>query len=196
MSKEKLNVCVDFDGVLNNYKGWKGEEELFNPRKNTKKFLQELEQEYNVIIFTTRDEDNIKQWLDLYGMPYDKITNIKEGAVAYIDDRALKFNGSYEDCLKELKNFKAYWEDDNVLKSTKKEEKKFKQGHITYERFTKEDIANGYLIKDNHINGLSSITLQNSDEAFLLCLFLNKLYDKCQKLEQENNNLKVQIKEG
>jgi hypothetical protein len=44
-------------------------------------------------------------------MPFSIITNRKVGAVAYIDDRGLRFEGSYEKVLYELRNFKTHWQE-------------------------------------------------------------------------------------
>lgn len=38
-----------------------------------------------------------------------KVTNRKVPAVAYIDDRVIRFNGSYKKVISQLKNFKPYW---------------------------------------------------------------------------------------
>ena len=184
MSKNKLNICVDFDGVLNNYTGWKGEEELFTPKKHSKEFLQRLNDEYNIIIFTSRDTDNVKEWMDLYQMPYNSITNIKEGAYAYIDDRALKFNGNYNECLENLKEFKAYWENNPQCDEDFNVE-------VVENRFKKLDFGGGYVIRDSQVNGLPQIRLQFSDEAFMLCQFLNKIVSENYELKKENKRLKT-----
>ena len=105
----KSNVCVDFDGVLNNYTGWNGEDDLSTPREGAREFLQNLQEEYTVVIFTARDKDKVKEWLELYDLPFDSVTNIKEGAVAYIDDRAIRFDGDYNKCLSELYSFEPHW---------------------------------------------------------------------------------------
>ena len=105
----KSNVCVDFDGVLNNYTGWNGEDDLSTPREGAREFLQTLHEEYTVVIFTARDKDKVKEWLELYDLPFDSVTNIKEGAVAYIDDRAIRFDGDYSKCLSELYSFEPHW---------------------------------------------------------------------------------------
>ena len=105
-----MNICVDFDGVLNTYDGWKGEEELFVPREGAKEFLEKLSEEYTVTIFTTRDTAKIKFWMKKYNMYYDNITNIKRGAFCYVDDRGLKFNGDYDETFKQIHKFKAWWE--------------------------------------------------------------------------------------
>lgn len=108
--KFKRNIAVDFDGVLNNYEGY-DPHNLFTPRKGCKEFLIELNKKYDVIIYSTRDSSNIIKWLEKYHLDqYVKtVTNKKPPAVAYIDDRAIRFEGDYEDCLNRIDE-KAYWQ--------------------------------------------------------------------------------------
>ena len=105
----KQKVCVDFDGVLNNYYYF-DEDDLCKPRQGAKEFLEILSQKYTVSIFTARDTSKVQEWLNHYGFKYDKVTNVKEGAIAYIDDRAIHFDGDYKRTLHDLTNFKTYWE--------------------------------------------------------------------------------------
>ena len=107
----KENVCVDFDGVLNEYEGWKGEDELYHPKHGVREFLDRLSSKYNIIIFTVRPVEKVTEWMNYHKLRYDKITNQKVPAVAYIDDRAIKFNGDYNATLHKLSRFKTWWED-------------------------------------------------------------------------------------
>lgn len=106
----KPNICIDFDGVLNNYHGWEGEDHLSTPRKGAKEFLNTISQKYTITIFTVRDHEKVEEWLQKYNFTYNRISNVKEPAVAYIDDRAICFNGSYGYLLDVLDNFKPYWD--------------------------------------------------------------------------------------
>ena len=110
--KFKRNIAVDFDGVLNNYVGY-DPHNLSTPRRGCKEFLKELNKKYDVIIYSTRDASNILKWLEHYRLDkYVKtVTNKKPPAVAYIDDRAVRFNGDYRECLDNL-IVKAYWQKD------------------------------------------------------------------------------------
>ena len=106
-------VCVDFDGVLNTYDGWQGEDKLFNPRLGAREFLEALNNyPYEVVIFTTRDPEKVWKWLKTYGLDdlIAEVTNEKIGALAYVDDRAVRFNGDYDKTFEELHGFKAHWE--------------------------------------------------------------------------------------
>ena len=111
-NRSRPRICVDFDGVLNTYVGWKGREELYKPREGVYEFLEELDSKFNVVIFTTRNSKLVWDWLKKYHLDFfvDEVTDIKVGAVVYIDDRALKFNGDYAETLSELEEFKTHWE--------------------------------------------------------------------------------------
>lgn len=110
----KPNICIDFDGVLNTYDGWAGENELYTPFPGAKEFIETLREQYKIIIFTTRNNEKVREWLQEYNIYYDTVTSGKLGAVAYIDDRGIRFNGDYEEVLHKLKNFKAHWEQPSV----------------------------------------------------------------------------------
>lgn len=107
----KPNVCIDFDGVLNTYKGWVNEDYLYEPREGAKEFLEKVAEEYTIVIFTTRDSKKVADWLHQYDMPFAIVTDRKVPAKVYIDDRAVLFEGSYSKVLYELVNFKTHWED-------------------------------------------------------------------------------------
>ena len=105
-------ICVDFDGVLNNYKGYEGDN-LGTIRPGAREFLQTLSQDYTVSILSVRSYHLIIRWLEQYDLLQyvDEVTSIKRAAVAYVDDRGLRFNGNYEEVLEQLENFKPYWEE-------------------------------------------------------------------------------------
>ena len=113
----KPNICVDFDGVLNNYKGYKGSDELYEPLSGAKEFLQKLSEEYTIIILSARTPAKIYDWLIKYGLSeyVCDVTRTKPGAVAYIDDRSLRFEGNYDKVLYELERFQTYWEKEYIL---------------------------------------------------------------------------------
>lgn len=105
-------VAVDFDGVLNRYTGWKGENILFEPQSGVKYFLKKLCEDYDVVIFTCRNTEKVKEWLKEHGLDryVHGVTENKPKAVAYIDDRAINYDGNYNKVLKQLNNFKTWWE--------------------------------------------------------------------------------------
>lgn len=177
--KGKPLVCVDFDGVLNDYEGWRGPNYMYSPRPGAKEFLQELQKEYVVAIFSTRPPYNIREWFELYNMPYDKIVTEKVPAVAYIDDRALRFDGNYHKVLYELKNFKTHWE------------KKYYDG-FTCPDWDEDDGLRFHLAYESKtgwwaVND-SGVTLWKEEVIWEL----NELNNEKEKLEKENKELKEQ----
>ena len=111
ITKNKPTLCLDFDGIFNNYKGYNGDN-LGTPRQGIKEFLEQLNKEYSITIFSARRYPLIIKWLKQHNllMYVDNVTSIKPVAWAYIDDRAIQFNGDYNKALAELKQFKPYWE--------------------------------------------------------------------------------------
>lgn len=105
-------VALDFDGVMNTYDGWRGEEELFEPREGLQEFLALLYTRYEIVIHTTRDAHAVWDWLRQYGLE-DFIVDVTNGpkpkAVAYVDDRAVRFNGDYDEILAVIEQ-PTHWE--------------------------------------------------------------------------------------
>ena len=111
--RKKENICVDFDGVLNNYQGYDGDN-LGKPRPGAKEFLEALSKEYNVIIFSARNYTKIIPWLNKYNLqPYvHNVTGFKPAKVkCFVDDRAIGFQGDYDETLERISNFRTYWEE-------------------------------------------------------------------------------------
>jgi len=104
-------LALDFDGTLCEYEGWKGPahfgkvipevlEELYKLKREAKAEGEE----WAIVINTTRRTDHaLKSHLDKNNVPYDYInkhpwqppgSSYKMTADVYLDDRALRFNGS------------------------------------------------------------------------------------------------------
>lgn len=112
MSNYVPTVCVDFNGVIDTYTGWRNGE-MYPPREGAADFLFRLMQAgYRVVILTTIEPQKVWDWLDYYeiGGMADEVTNVKPPAVAYVDDRAICFRGDFEATLAEVLSFKAHWE--------------------------------------------------------------------------------------
>ena len=99
---------MDFDGVLNEYNGYE-EGNLGEPLSASKEFIRQLRKKYKVVILTSRPKEQVIDWLNNNGFPSMEVTDRKIPAVAYIDDRAIQFNGSYIQTIYEAVNFKPYW---------------------------------------------------------------------------------------
>ncbi len=104
-------IFIDLDGVLNNYTGDYDENIIPPMKQGAKEFLEELYKNYKMKLFTTRKTNLAKQWLidnnlDKYFLD---VTNTKEPAWLYIDDRCIKFEGDYNKLYTDIKNFKAWY---------------------------------------------------------------------------------------
>lgn len=100
-------IAIDFDGVIHAYsKGWHDGTIYDVPVYGAFAALDDLMTKYAVAIFTTRSVYQVIEWLANYG--YNNTTNVwtppfwnetgrilvtnqKPAAIAYIDDRAIRF---------------------------------------------------------------------------------------------------------
>lgn len=105
----KKTVCVDLDGVLAQYDGWKGHEHIGDPIPGAVAFVDGLLDFARVVIHTSRcaDDDSRKDWTDAQQKESTDLVRqwlIKHGftggisiwtkpgkpmASAYVDDRAV-----------------------------------------------------------------------------------------------------------
>lgn len=103
-------ICVDFDGVIHSYtSSWKGAAVIPDPPVDGAiDFIRHLQlMGYEVVIHTTRASDEneadgallaIRRWLRDNGLVDHlsiAITDRKMPAEVYIDDRALRFEGTW-----------------------------------------------------------------------------------------------------
>jgi hypothetical protein len=110
-------IAVDFDGVLAEYDGWKGEEHLGSPRADVVSVLRLLRQEgWKIVIHTTRSELHISDYLTRHDIPYDEINRnssygnagSKPVATVYWDDRALQYSGDAFKDLDAIRKFRTW----------------------------------------------------------------------------------------
>jgi hypothetical protein len=108
----KKTVCLDFDGVMNTYTGWKGEKELFEPREGLKDFLFNLNiRGWSIVVHSTRQSNRIYEWLKKHSLEEVPIEVVdkKPPAMAYVDDRGIRFDGDFNVVLNELEGFQPFW---------------------------------------------------------------------------------------
>lgn len=105
------NICIDFDGVIHTMPGYKPE--VYDGWKNgaiegelapgTKEAIEKLQKTYNVIVFTAREDVmKVRDWIFNCGIHNVKVTNRKVPAVAYIDDKAIRFE-SWDQTMDDIK---------------------------------------------------------------------------------------------
>ena len=107
----KKTILIDLDGVLNTYTGNYDKNIIPSMKEGAKEFLEELYQCYEIKLFTTRKIELAKKWLinnnlDKY---FSDITNTKEPAWLYIDDRCIRFEGNYNKLYEDIRNFKVWY---------------------------------------------------------------------------------------
>ena len=90
----KPMICVDFDNTIwDGYKVYDGCIDALN----------ELREKYMICVFSARptqaERIQMKQLLDSNRIPYDTILDIKPNAAFFIDDKGVRFNGSWKDVL-------------------------------------------------------------------------------------------------
>lgn len=107
-------VCVDFDGVLAVYAGWKTAHRIGDPLPGAVDFLVELRKRgFKVVIYSARPSGEIWNWLTAHGMVMlVKEVVYKPPAVAYVDDRALRFDGDFTGLARDVVEFRAWWKEE------------------------------------------------------------------------------------
>jgi hypothetical protein len=106
-------ACVDLNGVLDEYGGWRGPRHWDPPRPGARAFLAALrERGWHVTVFTTRYYRDAWAWLLQHGLAdlVHEVTDRKPPADVFVDDRALRFRGDYQDILDEMQVFRPHWE--------------------------------------------------------------------------------------
>jgi len=131
MATAKRTVCIDVDGTLLEYDGFRGEEVLGKPLPSAAEATKQLKEDgWTIIIFTTRgNTDFIANYLKEHDIVFDHINenpNNPKGsnmgkpiAEVYVDDRGLTFTGSWEGMANKINNFVSWcdsseesWDDD------------------------------------------------------------------------------------
>ena len=93
---ERLTVCVDLDGVLARYDGFRGAGNIGGPIDGATEFCRRLSAYADIVIHSARvrDEDTqaqVRAWLEVHRIPHHEV-HLGPGkpiAHAYIDDRAV-----------------------------------------------------------------------------------------------------------
>jgi hypothetical protein len=108
-------ACVDLNGVLDSYTGWKGADHFDPPRRGAREFLEALSHRgYRIVIFTTRFDQDVWAWARTHGLDQliSSVTDRKPPAHVFVDDRAICFRGDFDATLREIDAFTAHWETD------------------------------------------------------------------------------------
>ena len=113
----KKTVVFDFDGVIHSYtSGWKGEGVIPDPPvPGIKEAINEIRAAgYEVVVVSTRcasvqGHGAVRAWLLDNGIQVDAVKMEKPPAIAYIDDRAICFDGNSEGLLNKISSFEPWY---------------------------------------------------------------------------------------
>jgi ribonucleotide monophosphatase NagD (HAD superfamily) len=116
----RTRICLDFDGVLSEYHGnYRGPHIHGKPLPGVKRFLQKLKDaDIEIVVLTTKDSHpSIRKWFKKYDLLLpDGITSHKVPASAYVDDRAVYFDGNFNHLTKKLGRFHVHWRNKRPFK--------------------------------------------------------------------------------
>ena len=105
-------VVFDFDGVIHRYDSkWQGHEVIPDePVEGIKEAIDEIRKEFEVVVVSTRCSypdgmAAIISYLSKYNLIVDKVSAEKPPAIAYIDDRAIMFDGDPKSLLFKIRTF-------------------------------------------------------------------------------------------
>ena len=108
-------ACVDFNGVLDAYTGWRGPDHFDPPRPGARDFLNALAcKGFEIVVFTTRWPADVWRWLREYQIDdlVDRVTDRKPAAHVFVDDRAVCFRGDFDAALREIDAFAPHSENE------------------------------------------------------------------------------------
>lgn len=111
-------IAIDFDGVIHKYsKGWHDGTAYDEPIDGAIEAIKTLMKVYTVFVFTTRDLKQVQNWFGVHTdigteiISDDRtfyenkhlvgLSNRKLAAIAYIDDRGIRFT-NWKDALKQV----------------------------------------------------------------------------------------------
>lgn len=97
-------ICIDFDRTLHDMDHPVAGRKMGPPIESARTAVQVLMSHgYEVVVLTCQvNHEYIRDWLRYYGFPALRVTNVKPVAVAYVDDRAVRFTGSWLDTMAQL----------------------------------------------------------------------------------------------
>ena len=111
-------IALDFDGVLSLYTG-DSAQPPGPPAPDAKAFVERLRKKgLEVVVFSSRDSDIIRQWLQEHGFPPLPIF-YKPPVLALIDDRAVRFQGTFTGLTKAI--WEHPWWQDKASRKRKKD---------------------------------------------------------------------------
>lgn len=111
----KQTIVMDFDGVIHSYvSGWKGLDVIPDPPvEGIKDCIKLLREKYRVVVVSSRTSNltgryAVEKYLDENDIRVDDVCCEKPPALAYIDDRAICFDGDVEALIGKIDGFRPW----------------------------------------------------------------------------------------
>ena len=116
---ETFQIGIDFDGVIHkNSKGFHDGTVYDDPIPGAREALERLSKDYVIVVYSAKARKDrmlingktgvelIWEWLEKNNMSsfVKEVTAEKPRAVFYIDDKAVRFNGIWNNTFEQLKN--------------------------------------------------------------------------------------------
>ena len=107
----RKTILIDLDGVLNEYTGDFDKDYIPPIKDGAKEFLENLSKNFDIKIFTTRNKILATKWLinNSIDQFVADITNVKDLAWLYIDDRCINFDGNFDNLISSINTFKPWY---------------------------------------------------------------------------------------
>lgn len=107
----KATICVDFDGCLAQYHGWRGHEaEPEPPVDGARAWVEWALKRYAVVVHTARENlEPVRAWLVKHGFPPLPVLREKPPAILYVDDNACRFAGDWSEVTPWLEARPWWW---------------------------------------------------------------------------------------
>lgn len=109
----RRTICLDFDGVIHAYQsGWCGAEIIPDPPiHGTREAIARLRQHFDIVVHSARccteeGRQAIEIWLKKHRIEVDEVCSHKPPAYAYVDDRAVPFQGNWEQTIASIHAFR------------------------------------------------------------------------------------------
>lgn len=96
----KRTIAVDFDGVIHSYINPFNAFQLDPPTEGAIEWLHKMAETFDIEVLTTRARTQqgsatVQRWLERHHAPFCPITCQKGMAIVYLDDRAIRFEGTF-----------------------------------------------------------------------------------------------------
>jgi phosphoglycolate phosphatase-like HAD superfamily hydrolase len=126
MARRKT-IVFDFDGVINSYKSGFIRPTVITdpPVEGIKEEIDRIREKYRVVVVSTRcaydgGVEAIEKYLAKHNIVVDKVQAEKPPAYAYVDDRAINFDGKSAGLFEKIEGFKNWLDAEKEAAKTEK----------------------------------------------------------------------------